>query len=183
MRQIWDSIKAIYAVVPTRCKFQHLKPFMVRQSPKSAGCPKLRGRAAEIKGLVPVMVRLWEQCMNPDDALHTLVFSGLAASAKMDEILDNHRHDWILPGDSHDEFFRMVIQYCQSVQALHRWGGNLWFNATFKLHTLFHLGERSRWQSPRLSWCFIGEDYMKIARRMIHASSFGTKLEFQNNKA
>lgn len=49
--------------------------------------PKLKGRAGEIKALVPAMAQLWQQWMTPGDDIHEQIKSGLVSSAAIDDIL------------------------------------------------------------------------------------------------
>ena len=51
---------------------------------------------------------------------------------------------------------------------VHNYNGDRLFNITFKAHCLAHCGIRGQTISPRLSWCYLGEDRMKLVRKIVH---------------
>ena len=53
----------------------------------------------------------------------------------------------------------------------------LLFGVTGKLHYVVHAGIFSRSLSPRLSWCYAGEDLMLHVKRLWAASSVGVKAD------
>ena len=57
------------------------------------------------------------------------------------------------------------------------------FNCTIKLHAVWHIGYNSKWENPRSSWCWMGEDFMKVSRTLLFSGSKGVKLERVHHKA
>ena len=57
------------------------------------------------------------------------------------------------------------------------------FNVTYKHHALLHLALGSEYESPRLGWCWMGEDYMRLTRVLISSCMKGTRLEDVNRKS
>ena len=57
------------------------------------------------------------------------------------------------------------------------------FNVTYKHHALLHLVFVSEYESPRLGWCWMGEDYMRLTRILISSCMKGTRLEDVSRKS
>jgi hypothetical protein len=62
--------------------------------------PKLRGKAAEVKDLGPIMVAVWGKFKNPRITLHENIAVVLAGSAHLDKILSEHPGEFVLPEDA-----------------------------------------------------------------------------------
>ena len=92
VRKIWTEITDIYAAdnVPSRLGNLRLTMFSVRT-------PKLKGKANEVKCLVPVLHKIWKRHMNNSLALHKKIELMLRLSHHMDLILDKYPTDFVLP--------------------------------------------------------------------------------------
>ena len=148
-----------------------------------AGFPELRGRASEIKHLSKALLVLWDQGRTIGDRLHDYIYTALEASYKLDEILDLHRGEYALPAEASRQFIGYALQYCQSCNVLYNWENDRLFNVTYKHHALLHLAFASEYESPRLGWCWMGEDYMRLTRVLISSCMKGTRLEDVSRKS
>ena len=61
-------------------------------------------------------------------------------------------------------------------------GGPHLFTTTSKLHGLAHSGLLSKYVSPRLVWCFTGEDYMHHIQVLAQSCLAGTGPYLMGNK-
>ena len=148
-----------------------------------AGFPELRGRASEIKHLSKALLVLWDHGRTIGDELHDYIYTALEASYKLDQILDLHRGEYNLPAEASRQFIGYALQYCQACNLLYNWENDRLFNVTYKHHALLHLAFGSECESPRLGWCWMGEDYMRLTRVLISSCMKGTRLEDVNRKS
>ena len=65
--------------------------------------PKLQGRAAEIKDMGPVMVKLWQKYGNMKLEVHRKIMIVLEGSVHCDETLADHPSDYVLPDEAADD--------------------------------------------------------------------------------
>ena len=66
---------------------------------------KLKGRGAEVKALIPALLSVWKQYYMVDGVQqHEEIALALESSARVDEILDDHKTDYKLPGPVAAEF-------------------------------------------------------------------------------
>ena len=129
--------------------------------------PNMKGRAAEVKHLIPAFAEVWKIFMNRGDDGHKAVLQGLQASHKMDTILDSYPPKlWTkLPADEQQTFEKAGWIYLQAQNYLALtynappFSLQL-FNVTPKTHYLAHILLLSREYNPRLGWCYSGEHLM-----------------------
>ena len=86
---------------------------------------------------------------------------------RMEAILRIHR-GCKLPAAA-DEFLEQAFVYVQNQIAVHNWNGDRLF-ITLKHHQLLHCAERSTFVSPRVTWCFMGEHFMKRNKKTLCTS-------------
>ena len=114
--------------------------------------------------------------MNPDLPHHRDVLVGLHSSARLDEILADHRNKPRLPPDAAEEF-RRCFDFCLAQSALiaHYHPGVALYNVTTKSHYLMHLGMIAAFVNPSMGACWQGEDLMKVVRKMVGSCANGSK--------
>ena len=56
------------------------------------------GKAGEIRAFGPVLHRIWKQYMNENLGQHKVIDHCLSQGLRMEAILDEHPHDFVLPG-------------------------------------------------------------------------------------
>ena len=101
LQVVWEEIQRVYRSLGTRNKFSQIKMSMF--SSRSGASPKLKGKAAEIRDLGPVLEAVWNKFKNPRISLHENIAVVLRGSAHLDRILANHPDDVVLPGpDAND---------------------------------------------------------------------------------
>ena len=109
--------------------------------------PKLKGKGAEIKALMPGLVWLWDQYRTPGNPQHDQTLVLLQCSVHLDVLLDLHKDEDVLPpADAHQ--FRnsgfALNSIMNSLQTFYRSLGFALFNITPKNHYLaLHLSSTS----------------------------------------
>ena len=139
--------------------------------------PKLKGKAAEVKQLVPALLHAWGQIKDPLNDLHTAITLGLRASLKLDRILDEYSTEFMFPPDVALEFEAVAFVYLNHFSLLaERFNidGDQLFDVTVKCHMLAHTAMRASELNPRRTWRYNGERFMLLMRRIVQASVRGT---------
>ena len=123
--------------------------------------------------------------MSPGNKQHRLVRLALQASCHLEAILDRNPRVGCLVGEDKDSFEKGCWDLAACVSAL---GGHyheigIWlYHFTMKAHYLVHLGRDCGEVSPRLSWCYAGEDMMSKVKKLVQSSCRGTALhQIPNN--
>ena len=73
---VWGDIVQIYGELDTENRYGHMRQTMFHTKSQ----PKLKGKAAEVKDLGPVMVKVWEKHMNPNLLIHQKILVVLKGS-------------------------------------------------------------------------------------------------------
>lgn len=136
---------------------------------RKTGAPKLRGRAVEVLGLNHVMVKIWEETLNPQVEIHRMILQMLKMNNKMEDLLHIHRNDTALPAASATEFVDAAFKMAHLNNLIHEHFKQEpdipdIFAITIKLHMVLHVALHSHEVSPRLTWNFTGEDEMGILK-------------------
>ena len=58
-----------------------------------------------------------------------------------------------------------------------------WTRLALSTHALLHMAFGSEYESPRLGWCWMGEDYMRATRVLISSCMKETSLEDVSRKS
>ena len=162
---IWEEMKSLYNFlgVPHRYHYFNRLTMFVRKS----GPPKLRGKAAEVHHLHKVMLHLWSKHYNKDIAVHRQILALLKMNSKVEDLLDEYRHEMALPANAAKEFLDTCCCMCHLQQLLFDHFGDeevQLFNITLKTHDIIHLALHSHQVSPRAIWNFSGESNMGILK-------------------
>ena len=180
--QLWEDLKGLYRSLDIKHQYTFLNKLsmFVRKS----GPPKLRGRAAEIKGLALPMLHLWAKHCKPELEVHRQILAMLQHNAKMEALIDEHRDENAFPAEAAKQFKDAAfgMAHLQHMVANHFYaeredeGGIPWIcNIVPKLHMLLHATLQSHCVSPRLLWCFPCEDFMHVSRTLAQNCVRGTK--------
>ena len=147
--------------------------------------PKLKGRAAEIKNLVPALLHIWTAYSDPTDTLHKLISFGLRCSHRLDQIMHEHVKDDVLPPDTAREWKTCVFAFlaCQTklARSFNNDGFKL-FNVTVKSHALAHIGLDAQKLNPRRGWCYAGEHMMHNQRVLASSCCRGNTAHQASSK-
>ena len=63
----------------------------------------MKGKAAEVKDLLPVMASIWQRYYNPHLDIRWKILVVLQGSLHMDHLLSQHPEDYALPSDVADD--------------------------------------------------------------------------------
>ena len=154
-----------------------LKSFTNPDSPEK-DFPKLKGKGAEAKDLLPAMCAAWEQFARDwsEGVTFTSVKNALGHQARVQDTITQYRRDALLPRDAAEQLREsaqsFLLEYAALARAADQEGVLLW-NATPKLHWYDHLAQRAMFLNPRVGSTFLDEDYMGCLKVLVHSCSFG----------
>ena len=174
LRDMWKSIKLEYKAQKTSTRFQYLTHNMIQGASKKV--PELSGKAAQIRSLVPVLIKVWSDYMDVNNDQHRDVLTGLMCSARIDTILDEHRGKPRLPPAARKEFREVCFEFAAAQAALvdYYHPTTPLHNITTKTHYLMHIGMIASFLNPSQGACWMGEDMMRVSRRLLAASAHGS---------
>ena len=150
--------------------------------------PQLKGRAAQIKNLGPVLLVVWKLFADPLNQGHRLITKALTATVNMDSILDATADEFVMNPRSAAKFLESCREYLQTITALRVWFKRnhpllLVFHITIKCHYLIHIAMNAKNIHPSLAWCYNGEDFVGRMKKIIQASCRGTPPRLLTSKA
>ena len=158
---LWRDIQSYYNSHQVPCRFRYLNKMSMFQR-KEGQYPKLRGKAAEIKWLFGPMLYLWEKYHKPALQVHRQILLYLKLNYQVEEALVIHREALALPPEAASNFENSVTTMMLLLTSIaeHFLADRL-FNITQKAHFIQHISILARFVSPRMTWCFVGEDMQK----------------------
>ncbi|CAE7463162.1 unnamed protein product, partial [Symbiodinium sp. CCMP2592] len=175
---IWSELQELYRLLGVKHRYAYFNrlTMFVRKS----GPPKLRGRAAEVKGLALPMLHLWEKYMNGQLQLHRMILAMLKTNCTMELLLDEYRDEDFFPQAAANQFkaaaFQMAHLHGLVADHFHEQEDCPWLcHTTAKLHMVLHSALLAGTVNPRLVWCFANEDFMGITRKVAQNCVRGTK--------
>ena len=161
---------------PGAKRLSTLKESMLKGDP----FPKLHAKASETKHiLLPVSAFLQEHTgkgiIDGGEDLASMV-QLLQWSHEIDVVVDSNDGFQMKSGDAkklEDLIYNYNIKLTKLCHSFHR--RNIWlFNFVPKNHYLFHLAQLGRHMSPKLGWCYQGEDLMHRIKVLAMSSFHGT---------
>ena len=171
MEALWLEICAEYRASGTTAQFSSLglSSFCDTESPHGS-YPRLKGRAAEIKWLVPVLQVIWRRHRRPGHDVDGLVGSLLDNQVRFQNLLDEDATDFQMePGRARElcEVTDLVVgTYCRLAAAADRDGKLLW-SVVPKHHMLWHFARKAKWLHPRRGACYQDEDFMGTVKALV----------------
>lgn len=180
IRDVWERIVRAYEVLCPPAQYTNLSLSAFCDPAKPSGhFPKLKGKGAEVKGLVGALSIVWGGLMDSSKHEHNLIKAALDQVLKFQNIIDDFSQDLFLPQEqvralqNHvHEFLRI---YTELAHIADQQGLLLW-NMAPKFHFLWHLAQRAEYLCPRRSACHIDEDYVGQVKKIAQACSAGTQL-------
>jgi hypothetical protein len=133
--------------------------------------PKLKGKAAEVKHIMPALLWAWRKVMDGSD-LHNQVELLLQCSVFMDDAMDSNKDCDVLPAAVAHNFKQAGFALNSCMNSLQSHYANLGANAEFlfnivpKNHYLQHICLGAAYLNPRMASCYMGEDMMHQMRRL-----------------
>ena len=156
---------------PHRFRYLNRLSMFVRKQ----GAHKLRGKAAELKGLGPALLSAWLHFAPQDDNTYRKITLMLKLNCSMEQILNDNREELSLPEKDAKQFKVSAFGMCQlqlQLQEHHKSQGNAkLFSVSPKCHFLCHIASLAGCISPRQVWCFLGEDAMRRVQTVARACS------------
>ena len=76
LQEVWDDIQEGYEAIGTENRYGNMRRTMFHTKSQ----PKLKGKAAEVRDLGPVMVRVWRKHMNANLLIHQKILVVLEGS-------------------------------------------------------------------------------------------------------
>ena len=169
LAKIWKDIQ------PTNGTFSDLRLSMY--VPTAEHFPVLKGRAAEIRNFGTPLLKVWEKYMDTSNQQHRQVRLALMASIECERILDSTVDHFVLAGDHALGFRKSCFDLAALISGLGHFyhsRGVFLFHITVKTHYLMHFGLSCTELSPRVGWCYSGEDMMGRVKTLVQASCRGT---------
>ena len=173
---IWKQVQEAYKVLGVSDRFYDLSK--INMFVKKNTC-KLKGKAAQVKGLVLPLAHVWEAHYNPHCLVHRKIRAMLIANATMELLMTKNKKLTAFPSA---DALKMRNQ-CH-VMARLMWDLSQHFAAeeglphmficTSKLHMLVLICEYTQAVSPRLFWCYSAEDFMGVIRKICRNCAKGT---------
>ncbi|CAK0807567.1 unnamed protein product [Prorocentrum cordatum] len=167
--EIWD----VYKVSKTNSKFSRIKmtTFTIRLK------GNLRGKAAEVKHLGPILLEAWTKYMNPQVSLHAKIRLLLRLSVDLDREIDSlDPKRMCMPEAIRQDLLRRCHGFLVLWSEVQDFFANdeeqpdfELFHITIKAHFLLHCCLLP-W-NPRRVWCYRGEDLMQRRRKLAFACS------------
>ena len=160
-----------------------LKESMLQGSP----FPKLHAKAAETKALLkPVSAALLhfeDQDPSQREVLHAIV-KVLDDSHSIDELVAGMNEPRVLPQQGRELEHLVTSLNVGTTKLCHFFHKKqlMLFNFVPKNHYLFHLAQLGRHMSPKLAWCYSGEDLMHKVKVLAQGSFRGTRAKHLGNK-
>lgn len=186
MGEVWSRISAAYSILNPAAQYTNLGLGSFCDPSKPSGhFPKLKGKGAEVKGLVGPLLLVWQSYMSPDNEEHQLIAHALQCVLDFQTIIDESGHELFLPQDEATKLKNHVDDFLKAYTIIGHMAearGDLLYNMTTKFHMLWHLADRAKYLCPRRSACLIDEDFVGRTKEVAQASSAGTQLHIVPEK-
>lgn len=151
--------------------------FTCEDKPSSA-YPKLKGKAGELRHIGWPLFDAWSRHMDSDNDVHQSIALALRCSARAEDILDENHTVCVMPEECSNQLKNVILDFLCLFQFLHRHFSDLnpamlLFSVTIKAHMLAHSALTAHHLSPVFGWCFMGEDFMRLMRKLAGACCRG----------
>ena len=171
--KLWNAIKKAYNDLGIHTdRVQTLTLKMIHAEGAKFPCLSVRGSQA--KRLVPVLAAVVKDHMDVGNEQHNDVLAALQNSSAVDRILDRNATSYVLPEDDANELLRNAFEFCQVLTKLIRYYHPLncnYFHMTIKTHWFLHFALIGLYINPAIGSCHLGEDFMKIVKRLTMSSA------------
>ena len=101
--------------------------------------PKLKGKAGQIKHLLPALLYAFDRLRDPTDERQSMIRVALQSSLKVDRIIDQYPGSIRLPREASNELITHGFTYlntCTLLANRYNVAGDMIFNVTVKAHCL-----------------------------------------------
>ena len=182
LAEVWARVEQYFRRHAIRQHYCTMKLSMFCNADDPYGVmPKLKGRAIEVRSLMPALANVWRHYMDIGLVHHKAVLQGLVSSSRMDEILHAFPHVDVLPDGLGREFAEQSWLYCRCQNAAADYYNKgedqlLIFDVTIKTHYTCHCALDAVFLNPRRGWNFLGEDFMKDCKTLMAACMRGNGM-------
>jgi hypothetical protein len=180
MEQIWGEICDEYKRCETSAQYSSLglSSFTDPKAPLQ-NYPRLKGRAAEVKGLVPVLAQVWKRHQRTENETDRLVDQLLEQQMLFQELLDEDANAFHLSTESATELCKVTDKllslYSKLAHQADGEGALKWTMAP-KHHMLWHLSRKASFMHPRRGACYQDEDFMGRVKALVTSCTHALPL-------
>ena len=161
LKAVWKDIQEFYTQHRTACRYRYLNRLSMFER-KAPQYPKLRGKAAEVKYLCGPLEFVWRKYHKSHLLVHRQIALYLKLNLEIEEMLIVYKNELALPTHAAEQFEKTLSSMLLILtQIAEHFIADRFFNITQKAHFLQHISLLSKFVSPRLTWCFMGEDMQK----------------------
>jgi hypothetical protein len=181
MEVLWQEMCHEYSRQGIKAQFSSLGISMFCD-PKAphASYPRLKGRAAEVKWLVPVLNALWPKYRRPGSPMDRLVAELLQTQQVIQELLDAEASEFQMSSESARELSKatdkLLATYSRAAVAANELG-ELLFSVVPKHHMLWHFSRKAWHLHPRRGACSTDEDYMSAVKQLVKGCMHALPLQ------
>ena len=180
MDRVWSMVVHYYTSMGITCQFSSLSLSSFTNPQKPRGhYPKLKGKGAEVKGLVGPLCQIWHTCMEGGREDHARIGRCLQYLYNIQNTIDEYASELFFPkevvGGFRAEIDALLSDYCALAAQADADGDLLW-NLAPKWHWFWHLGHRAQYAHPRRGACLIDEDFVGKIKVVAQAALAGTQL-------
>jgi hypothetical protein len=152
--------------------------FSGQRGPKPSAYPELKGKAAQNRHLLPVLLQVCAALTHGQhltEPKHVKRLEALQFINHFYELISGHGH--FLPRGVATEVLATMEGFLlrQNWLNVHYTAtlGVRQYNVTFKSHLLWHSAEQARWFNPRTGWCYREESFMGKVGKLVRSCVFG----------
>jgi hypothetical protein len=180
MQTIWGEVVDLYREQRSATQYSNLGvSSFIDPEKANSSYPKLKGRAAEVKSLAPVLRAIWHRRKRANVQLDDWVGKCLDALCAIHGILDEEPGAFFLAPDRVAALRRAIDQHLafySRLAAACDQQGLLLFTVAPKHHALWHIGHRSAMLHPRRGACYMDEDFVRRLKGIVQMCTAGTPL-------
>ena len=183
LARCWAFLKSFFKENKTPTPFRYMTKLSMFI--RNGKFPKLRGKASEIRHFGKALLALWNRYANSALILHRRIALMLKHNVHLETMITNHKEDFAFPAGPAQEFEEtatgMLLLLTQIADHFVEEGLKV-FDITSKSHFLQEMAIMSRCVSPKVTWCFMGEDQMQRMQQIAKACVRGNKVDKQTLK-
>ena len=167
LKVVANKIREYYKVHHTQVRYRYMNRLSMFM--RKSGFPCLRGKAAEVKHLGKALEASWRKHMRHDREIHQQIALMMKTNNQVETVLDRHKGSYKVPepvasvlrASAHS-----AMQLQQHLREVFQHDERPLFTVTSKAHMLVHCAINAAFLHPQLSWCYRGEDFMRLWQRL-----------------
>lgn len=182
MREVWNSIHEKYKSMKVQERFTNLNLAQFTNAEAPWGqAPLLKGRAAEVRHLVPVLASVaWEKASASGGLKESHMAECLHSLACFYDTVSTA--DFFMTKNEAQAAFSQIKKCLRHYTWLKANAGNdILFQLAPKFHWAYHLGYMCQWQNPKTYWTYRQESWVGSMSTLAHSCAHGTKATNLSN--